>query len=215
MADPTIGDLFDMLDTWRHFPKYQLERRADLYFALFLPDILESHYGVKFNREVIPEFPLRHATLGTNQGRTGQNQSVNVDYATFTLEGQRVVFVELKTDANSRRTRQDVYLEKATGLEFRTLVDGIPLIREASTQPKKYDVLLDRLSGLGVNEIAHKPEVVYIQPRCDKSAGDKSHGDCICFGRVAESVKTKGPIGERFARSLEEWASVTAGSPRG
>ena len=68
MADPTIGDLFDMLDTWRHFPKYQLERRADLYFALFLPDILESHYGVKFNREVIPEFPLRHATLGTNQG---------------------------------------------------------------------------------------------------------------------------------------------------
>ena len=215
MANPAIGDLFDRLDTWRHLPKYQLERRADLFFALFLPDILESHYGVKFNSEIIPEFPLRHGTLGTNQGRTSQNQSVNVDYATFTQEDQRVVFVELKTDANYRRTKQDLYLKKASGLEFRTLVKGISLIRKASGQRKKYDVLLKRLSELGFNEIAHKPEVVYIQPHCDKPAGDKSHGDCICFGRVAESVKTKGAIGERFAHSLEEWASVTAGSPKG
>ena len=122
MADPTMDDLLDLLDLWRHFPKYQFERRADLFFGVFLPDVLECHYGIEFNREVIPEFPLRHGTLGTNFGRTGANQSVNVDYVAFTRDGQRVFFVELKTDGNSRRTKQDDYLEKAAGLEFKTLV---------------------------------------------------------------------------------------------
>jgi hypothetical protein len=32
-----IDALFDRMDTWRHFPNYQLERRADLFFASYLP----------------------------------------------------------------------------------------------------------------------------------------------------------------------------------
>jgi hypothetical protein len=215
MVSPTIGDLLDLLDTWRHLPKYQLERRADLFFALFLPDVLEAHYDCRFNREIIPEFPLRHGTLGTDLGGIGPNQSVNVDYAAFTKGDQRVFFVELKTDVNSRRTKQDSYLEKAASLEFRKLVKGIRFLREASAQHKKYDILLSRLAELGVDGISHKPEVVYIQPHCNKSANEKGHGDCICFGEVAETVKTRGGIGERFAHSLKEWADVKAGSLNG
>ena len=215
MSDLRMGDLLDLLDLWRHFPKYQLERQAGMFFAMFLPDVLEAHYGIEFNREVIPEFPLRHGTLGTDVGKIGSNQSVNVDYAAFTRDGQKVFFVELKTDANSRRTKQDRYLEKAAGLEFKTLVQGIGLIRKVSPQRRKYDVLLHHLSELGVGGISHKPEVVYIQPRCNESRDDEKYGDCICFGKVAEVVEKRGRIGERFACSLREWANVRAGWLKG
>lgn len=33
-----IDTLFDRMDAWRHFPNYQLERRADIFFALYLPE---------------------------------------------------------------------------------------------------------------------------------------------------------------------------------
>ena len=54
MTNPTICDIFELLDKWRHLPDYQLERRADIYFAMFLPDVLEARYGPC---EIIPEFP--------------------------------------------------------------------------------------------------------------------------------------------------------------
>jgi hypothetical protein len=37
-----IDTLFDRMDAWRHLPNYQLERRADIFFAMYLP---EGHYG--------------------------------------------------------------------------------------------------------------------------------------------------------------------------
>ena len=51
--------LFDLLDQWRHFPAYQLERRADIFFALYLPGIVEHVLGVPVDPRVIPEFPIR------------------------------------------------------------------------------------------------------------------------------------------------------------
>lgn len=33
--DP-ITQLFDRMDDWRHFPNYQLERRADIFFCSLL-----------------------------------------------------------------------------------------------------------------------------------------------------------------------------------
>jgi len=32
----TINELFDLLDDWRNLPSYQLERRADIFFAIHL-----------------------------------------------------------------------------------------------------------------------------------------------------------------------------------
>ena len=32
--------LFDRLDEWRDFPNYQLERRADIFFSLYLVEAL-------------------------------------------------------------------------------------------------------------------------------------------------------------------------------
>jgi len=37
-----IDAIFDRMDVWRHLPSYQLERRADLFFALYLPEVLNT-----------------------------------------------------------------------------------------------------------------------------------------------------------------------------
>ena len=35
-----IDTLFDRIDAWRHLPSYQLERRADRLFLLYMPEML-------------------------------------------------------------------------------------------------------------------------------------------------------------------------------
>jgi hypothetical protein len=40
-----IETLFDRMDGWRHLPNYQLERRADLFFSLYLPTAVEAKLG--------------------------------------------------------------------------------------------------------------------------------------------------------------------------
>ena len=35
LVDP-IAAVSDRMDAWRHLPKYQLERRSDLFFSLYL-----------------------------------------------------------------------------------------------------------------------------------------------------------------------------------
>jgi hypothetical protein len=42
-----IDTLFDLLDAWRHFPGYPLERHAVLYFALYLPEVLGTQFGFR------------------------------------------------------------------------------------------------------------------------------------------------------------------------
>jgi len=62
-------NIFNLLDKWSRFPYYQVERRADIFFAYFLPNILNSikNPNDKFNMDlcnrkrhdyIIPEFPL-------------------------------------------------------------------------------------------------------------------------------------------------------------
>ena len=40
-----LEELFARLDDWRHLPAYQLERRADIFFSLYLPDVLARRVG--------------------------------------------------------------------------------------------------------------------------------------------------------------------------
>ena len=153
MTEKTIDDVFKLLDDWRHLPKYQLERRADIYFALFLPDVLERHYekhNIKLDRKIIPEFPLRLGTLWPNAEYKRPNQSVNVDYVAFSKCRQKVLFVELKTDLGSRNPEQDDNLKQAKDLEFRMFVDGLLTISkpDVTGEARKYIELLKLLSGL-------------------------------------------------------------------
>ena len=227
MTDPTICDVFELLDKWRHLPDYQLERRADIYFALFLPDVLKARYG---SCEIIPEFPLRYGTLwpegsctlSLDKKRKWQNRSGKVDYAAFTKDSQKVFFVELKTDLNSINDEQICRLKRAKGMEFKEFVDGIGCLSEKTEQGGKYEHLLKRLRELGVAGLGQKPEAVYILPECNPAKEKEKRllekvrsvtARIITFEEFAKEAEKHGPLGERFAQSLISWVEP-AGSQK-
>jgi hypothetical protein len=59
MSD-TISKIFDNLDSWRHLPSYQLERRADIFFAAYLPELLMARFGTALGTQLI-SMPSLHA----------------------------------------------------------------------------------------------------------------------------------------------------------
>ena len=99
--------LFDRMDAWRHLPNYQLERRADLFFSLYLPKVLEEKLGFPVRERLIPEFPVR---IGTIYPHIPINKSFKIDYVALSEDGSKAVLVELKTEGMSRRSSQDKYL---------------------------------------------------------------------------------------------------------
>jgi len=96
-----IAQLFDRMDSWRHLPDHQLERRVDLLFSLYLPAVLESRFGLPVRAELIPEFPMRHGTI--RKGSTS-NRSDKIDYLALSQDGTTAIFVKLKTDMQSGQT---------------------------------------------------------------------------------------------------------------
>lgn len=71
----TVEGVFNLLDCWRHLPAYQLERRADIIFALFLLEVLQERFDLasaparsprpnRFHLRLLALLPTRHlATL--------------------------------------------------------------------------------------------------------------------------------------------------------
>ena len=206
-----IERVFDQLDRWRCLPDYQLERRADLYFSLYLPEVLESVLGKRFSPFVVPEFPIKQSS---------SNRSDKVDYLAATEDGTKLVFVELKTDCNSTRPEQFKYLcrgAQKTGAELR---DDLSTIRKASKARPKYDALIAAAMEMGLTGDAAKNfgkslPVVLISPRADfngrdeaielfESAGVPFH--VVTFERFRETVlKHHDPLSLRFAESLDHW----------
>lgn len=143
---PTVGDVFELLNRWRHLPFYSLETRAAPFFALFLRDVLQAKFGTEIHETVIPEFPLRIGTLHDDE----RNLSKNVDYVAFSKDERTVYLVELKTDMDSKRDEQDDYLSKARDeIEFGRLVEGVRLSAKNSDKKRKYVHLLHELSKTG------------------------------------------------------------------
>ena len=148
---PTVGDVFELLNRWRHLPFYSLETRAAPFFALFLRDVLSAKFGTEMHGTVIPEFPLRIGSLYTTDEErkeldAGRNQSFNVDYVAFAKDKSTAFLVELKTDMGSKRDEQDKYLCKARDVEFNLLVRGVRKLAKASNSKQKYVHLLHQLS---------------------------------------------------------------------
>jgi hypothetical protein len=229
-VDP-LDVVFRHLDRWRHFPNYQLERRADVFFSVYLKGVVEEFTGIALEDEIIPELPLKRDLIWPE---LPTNKSVKVDYALFAKDRSRVIFVELKTDGASRRDGQDTYLETAKRLGFRRIVEGIRAIILNTTAHQKYHHLAASLARLGYLKLpsdlqshiypvpgprvlAHLAEmvvaehdavveVIYIQPHA--TDGDR----CIDFARFADFVgRQVDPFSTRFAEHLLLWRTV-AGS---
>ncbi|MDE2860161.1 MAG: hypothetical protein OYI31_00505 [Chloroflexota bacterium] len=236
MTEKTISDVFKLLDDWRHLPKYQLERRADIYFALFLPVVLKGRFNLNAEPAIIPEFPLRKATLGID---SKGEESKNADFFAYSEGDEKVLLVELKTDMKSRRDNQDDYLKTAKTKSLKELIEGVVCISKATTDYGKYAHLLHRLSLLRLvsgcdqvgklascekkngwkaavgkvrNEVKGEihPHIVYILP--EKSQELPKEFTQITFDEFADVVEHYSEIGKRFACSLRRWAKQDAGT---
>ena len=142
----TVERVFELMDGWRHLPAYQLERRADIFFAMFLPEVLRKRFHLDQNPVLIPEFPVKKSREN--------NQPSRIDY--LALECRKVgefgqgFLVELKTDMGSRRENQDRLLHRAASLGMKCLVKELLEVCGATSEKLKYVHLLYRLSRLGL-----------------------------------------------------------------
>lgn len=129
MSHESILDrVFERLDEWRHLPAYQLERRADVFFALFLPEVLGKHSDMCIDDRVIPEFPIK---------KTNNNQSNKVDYFALSKDRRIAFLVELKTDMASIECDQLNLLKNAACEGSRQLIKGVISIAKSDTVVNK------------------------------------------------------------------------------
>ena len=232
-----VDTLFELLDRWRHLPNYQLERRADIFFGLYLPELLANRFGQPI-AGVVPEFPVKRDLIWPSHPT---NKSVKVDYVALAEDRRRCYFVELKTDAASRRDTQDHYLERCGELGFTAILDGLISIVKASSAHQKYFHLLSKLAELGclnlppelaefvfpqarrglrevqdqietcVDPGEFELEVVYIQPLSPENDSD----NVIGFEEMASWLDGKDEMAQVFAEYLRRWTvpagTVTAG----
>lgn len=225
-----IDTLFNRMDDWRHLPNYQLERRADLFFSLYLTEVLEAKLEFPLLDLIVPEFPVRSGTIYPD---SPSDRSDKVDYVALSEDGQKAILVELKTDGLSRRDKQDRYLRAAQRAGFRDLLTGVLHIFRATKSKRKYFALLGLLEAMGLLHIPSKVAtimsrdrlqgiteasrdidvttsvteslVVYVQPV-------QNGHETISFEDFQAVVEEHDdPLSQRFARSLSEWAHVKAG----
>ncbi|MBE0566136.1 MAG: hypothetical protein IH621_09280 [Krumholzibacteria bacterium] len=225
-----VEKLFDRMDAWRHFPNYQLERRADLLFSLYLPQVLSQEARETVCEEIAPEFPIR---IGTIYSDKPTERSYKIDYLAVSESGKRAFLVELKTDGASRRESQDSYLLASAAAGMTPLLEGLLEIFRVTQAKRKYYCLLEQLAAMGLlslpdelRTIVHTPtllgvneasrrvkitsavencEVLYIQPK-------GSGVGVISFEDFAARIEgNQDRVASRFARSLREWSSVEAG----
>lgn len=150
-----VEKIFQSLTLWRNLPKYQLERRADIFFSLYLKEIMEAKLSTDDNRVelspvIIPEFPLRHGS---------EHHTVNVDYVMFSKTLSTIYLIEFKTDMGSLRDEQFEYLFKAKeGIEchdssedsgFKGILKDLRKVFKATGDKQKYFHLFQQLEELG------------------------------------------------------------------
>jgi len=221
ILDETINEIFKLLDKWVRHPKYQLERRADIFFAWYLPEIMKAIYdkNLSIMREhIIPEFPLR---------KGDSNESKNVDYAIF---GEKTIYlVEQKTtmdNVKDIKSKDIKYLldarktvEEDNGM--RTLMKNICDIRDSSKQFKKYDTLLCNFENNDmnkrINNINHV-KILYLLPlnpyKHDKfkrssirETFKNNDINIVSFDEIKEKLPVSTDIlAKRFGESLDTWS---------
>ena len=185
----TIDKVFSNLDDWRHLPAYQLERRADILFSLFLKDALEKKFDYEFELldSIIPEFPIKAK-------QSGNNHSIKVDYVMFSAARDKIILVELKTDITSIRDKQlqdledakNVALEDAENLAFNEHLKGIVEIFKVSNQRRKYYHLLENLEASELLKLPVGMKELMLQSRHN---GIKKLADKIEIPKIKSSIE--------------------------
>jgi hypothetical protein len=137
--------VFGNLSKWKQLPNYQLERRIDIFISIYLKELIKDSIGESIEELLIPEFPINKKLFDTNLQK---NESYKVDYLTYSKNSNTVYFVELKANMNSRRTKQDQYLEKCLNLSFNEVIEGLKEIFIVTESWQKYFNLFTNLEDI-------------------------------------------------------------------
>jgi hypothetical protein len=160
-----LSDLFGVLARNKPLPKYQFERRVDIFLTMFLEEIFYELFGWQVEL-VVPEFPLKKAD---------NNQSTNVDHLLFRHgDEERWLFFELKTDRLSVRDNQMAIYREAMDKGMLALIEDLSPIRKAThaRNREKYDLLVERLTVFPLNRPI---ELVYLAPSPVAMLNDGEH----------------------------------------
>lgn len=206
MEASTINKIFDTLDKWKSFPAYQLERRVDIFFAIYLEKTIKHKFQIDVNH-ILPEFPVHKDTINHD----GSNQSKKIDYVA--ISDSKILLIELKTDLNSKIQYQYEYYEKAQKNNIPNLIDGLLQIYRATKAKAKYEALFSEIIKIGWLTKEGKEfrniskeydiEVVFLQPILMNNENPKN---IITFKDVIEAMRDeKDPITQRFIQSLSKW----------
>lgn len=211
-----INELFDLMDKWRYFPAYQLERRSDIFFAIYLKTLISEQYKFQIDT-IIPEFPVRVGTVYQNES----NESFKMDYVAVCQEMKKVFLVELKTDVSSVRENQIKYFKRAQKINVKGLVDGLIKIYDATNQKTKYQNLLREVERLGwltqstgriINhDKVYDIDILYILPERKQLENtiDLQYDESIkvlTFDDIIHILKSHPDgVSVRFIQSLERW----------
>ncbi len=217
-----INEVFSRLNDWRKLPAYQLERRADIFFAVYLEKIFKEYFSEDVI-DVIPEFPVR---IGTIYSDRDTNETIKTDYCVFTKSG-KVYLVELKTDDASISPEQIKNYVESIKKGFEEITKGIFQLCKHTESRAKYENLLSKLINLGaVKQIGYKPEAtkylkwinnlestnkycfygkpVFIKPT--KKEGDSCKIEIIDFDRIINIIaKENDDVSKQFVESLKKW----------
>lgn len=182
-----VEKIFDILGDWYKLPKYQLERRIDIFFVLYLPEILKKRYNIDIDySNIIPEFPIRK-----NEGYS----STNADYVVLYEKNNnlRMLFIELKTDMKSVKDQQINYYNQVKEKSIKTILEDVEKIKNHSKQKRKYNYLLDKLNYYRDKCIEDNDEedikVSYILPKYTNKL--ECIDDMITFEDIIEVLEQK------------------------
>jgi len=224
--DDMLVKLFNNMDHWRHLPSYQLERRADIFFSLYLKDVLDYKLPFKVKDIIIPEFPLRKGTLFDKykDDKDNKNRSYKVDYLAISTCMKHAVLVELKTDTKSINSNQNDYLHSALEIGFKKILDGvIALYEQKNSYKKKYKCLLQLLESAKIvkttsngyeNECKEdiRVHLLFIQPTGTEN-NTTLRNKTVTFKELRKLIEEeyKDELTKRFTDSLYRWESIEAG----
>lgn len=222
-----INRLFKCMDDWRNFPDYQLERRADIFFSLYLQEVLKETLALEILKHIVPEFPVHQRTTKSKANREkadqgakeDANRSNKIDYFALSAEGApKAIFIELKTDLKSLKKDQYSYLGDL-GVRgqprLQGLLTGILDIFAATRSKRKYYCLLTRLEKMGLLTISQQVKARMKHKRTLRGLGKELAGISITPDacRIAECrviyiLPTKTDKTDLEQISFAEFASV-------
>ena len=213
-----------MVDKYRLFPKFQLERHVDTIFGIYLPEILDTHFKEKNNfssAAIIPEFPISKKILLDEYSK---DDARSIDFLVLSDNDDEAIFVEIKTDMRSRNDKQEGDYSKLLNVKFDEVVKKLIKTIQSSKYKTKYVMLINELHKYNIihidrqffktfidsgkiftkyiNEIRVVEnnricKMLYIMPIQD----DNSKNDCIPFDEIIHNRK----IDPDFRKYLEIW----------